>query len=298
MPKRVTQLQVGAKTDVGQKRDHNEDQFGVVEQYKEKAAWPLAEKKGNLYIVADGMGGHNAGEVASRLAVDIVAHEYYRDDSPDVETSLRQAIAHTYGMIEMIDDCVGRIFAALDKSGLQEDTIILFSSDHGELLGDHGLLHKGPPPYRQLLEVPLLIKGPAIASGHTIHALTSHLDLTPSLLDLAGIRSEDPAFDGQSIMPLLRGAQNSIRDALFAENHPRGVYDLYNQTILTDHWRLTRYPQHPQWGEFFDRTHDPFEHRNLFHEPGSSATIEMLKKIFADRFPPKPTVNARRIAKW
>ncbi len=92
MPRKVTQLQVGAKTDTGRKRDHNEDQFALVEQYKEKVHWPLAEKKGNLYVVADGMGGHNAGEVASRLAVEIIAQEYYRDDSSDVETSLRQAI--------------------------------------------------------------------------------------------------------------------------------------------------------------------------------------------------------------
>ncbi len=92
MPRKVTQLQIGAKTDVGKKRDHNEDRFGLVEHYKKKATWPLAEKKGNLYIVADGMGGHNAGEVASHLAVDIISEEYYRDDSPDVENSLRQAI--------------------------------------------------------------------------------------------------------------------------------------------------------------------------------------------------------------
>ena len=214
------------------------------------------------------------------------------------EASLRQAIAITYGMIEMIDDCVGRIFEALGENGLEEDTIILFTSDHGELFGDHGLLHKGPSPYRQLLEVPLLIKGPAIPLEQTIDALTSHIDLTPTLLHMAGIRSEDMAFDGLSILPLLKGEQNLIREALFAEYHPRGVYDLYNQTMLTDHWRLTLYPEHPEWGEFFDRIHDPFEHRNLFYEPESTTTIKELKKILANSYPPNPTVKARRIAKW
>ena len=119
-----------------------------------------------------------------------------------------------------------------------------------------------------------------------------------TLLHLAGIRSKDFAFDGQSILPLLKGEQNSIREVLFAEYHPRGVHDLYNQTMLTNHWRFTLYPEHPEWGEFFDRIHDPFEHRNLFYEPESINTIKELKKILANSFPPKPTVRARRIAKW
>ena len=72
--------------------------------------------------------------------------------------SMRQAIAYTYAMIEMIDDGIGRILSSLDSRGLTDNTIILFTSDHGELLGTHGLLHKGPPPYRQLTEVSLLLK--------------------------------------------------------------------------------------------------------------------------------------------
>ena len=99
-----------------------------------------------------------------------------------LETSLRQVIALTYGMIEMIDDCFGRIFEALAESGLEEDTIILFTSDHGELLGDHGLLHKGPPPYRQLLEVPLFLKGPAIPQGQTSTHLPATLTSLPRCL--------------------------------------------------------------------------------------------------------------------
>lgn len=83
MTKAVTQLCSGAKTTVGLKRDLNQDDFAAVEQFKDWHAWPIAEKKGNLYVVADGMGGHNAGGVASRLAVDIVAEEYYEDGSAD-----------------------------------------------------------------------------------------------------------------------------------------------------------------------------------------------------------------------
>ena len=84
------------------------------------------------------------------------------------DDSMRRAIAHTYGMIEMIDDGVGRILKTLAQQGQSDNTIVLFTSDHGELLGTHGLLHKGPPSYRQLVEVSLLMKGPFQSSAaHT-----------------------------------------------------------------------------------------------------------------------------------
>ena len=79
------------------------------------------------------------------------------------EPTLRLAIAHTYGMIEMIDDAIGRVIAALAARALEGDTILIFTADHGELLGDHGLLRKGPPPYDQLVRLPFLVSGPGIA---------------------------------------------------------------------------------------------------------------------------------------
>lgn len=92
MVKEVTRLRVGAKTDPGRRREQNEDDFIIVEMFKDKENLAAAEKKGNLYIVADGVGGQNAGEVASRMAVDIVSQRYYEDESPNVQLSLVGAI--------------------------------------------------------------------------------------------------------------------------------------------------------------------------------------------------------------
>ena len=215
------------------------------------------------------------------------------------EESLRLAIAHTYGMVTMIDDGVGRILEALRQRGLEENTIIVFTSDHGELLGDHGLLHKGPPAYRQLREVPFIIKGPGIPRGQDISCMTSHIDLMPTLLDIAGIDIVKSKFDGQSLMPLFSGSNGCLRNFVFAEYHPRSpAIQLYNQSVQSRKWRLTVYPEKPEWGELFDLGEDPFEHNNLFSEPEYTHTVRELKHTIDNYFPSRPKVTTERIAKW
>lgn len=215
------------------------------------------------------------------------------------EESLRLAIAHTYGMVTMIDDGVGRIMEALRQRELEDDTIIVFTSDHGELLGDHGLLHKGPPPYRQLREVPLIFKGPGIPSGQVNSSLTSHIDLMPTLLDFIGIDTANSRFDGQSLKPLLSGQRDFLREIIFSEYHPRSqAIQLYNQTVQSIKWRFTVYPENHEWGELFDLEQDPFEHTNLFSEPEYTTIIQELAQHFNQHFLPRPMVTAERIAKW
>jgi len=222
-------------------------------------------------------------------------------DTTDLsETSIRRAIAHTYGMVAMIDDCVGEILGALEINGLNTNTIILFTSDHGELLGDHGLLHKGPPPYRQLREIPLLIKGPGLISDKTLDILSSHLDLMPTLLELSGIDYQPERYDGRTLVAFIKELKGhgEARDAIFGEYHPRSPQKLYNQTIQTDRWRLTLYPQQPTWGELFDLYADPYECNNLYADKKYASIIKKLSKQLCREFPPQPDVSAIRIAKW
>jgi arylsulfatase A-like enzyme len=218
------------------------------------------------------------------------------DDISD--NSMRKAIAYTYAMIEMIDDGVGRILSTLDQCNAKDNTYVIFTSDHGELLGDHGLLHKGPPPYRQLTEVSMLINGPEVRAGETIEALTSHIDLAPTILELAEVSSDNVTFDGLSMVPLLSGAKNELRSCNFGEYHPSARPDLYNQTVSTDNWRLTLYPEQPEWGELFDLEADPEEHVNLFFDPSQNLVKNKLSKILANRFPPQATVDNEWLCKW
>jgi arylsulfatase A-like enzyme len=209
------------------------------------------------------------------------------------EASLRRAIAHTYGAVEMIDNAVGRIVAALEAQGVIDDTLLVFTSDHGELLGDHGLLHKGPPPYRQLIQVPLLLAGPDVPSVE-IRALTSHVDLRTTILELAGVKAE--GGDGSSLVPLLRGDAARIREHLFNEFHPRVVPEQYNHSLVSEDWRLTLYPRSAGWGELFDLRADPEEHCNLFEESQSRATIARLTATLRAEFPACPDIDSPAVA--
>jgi arylsulfatase A-like enzyme len=214
------------------------------------------------------------------------------------DDSMKTAIAYTYGMIEMIDDGVGRILDALKRSGFADNTIVIFTTDHGEYLGAHGLLHKGPASYRQLTEVSMLMKGPGIAAGLEVNSLTSHIDFVPTLLEMTGRLSEDSSYDGLSLTPLLSGETKSIREYTFGEYHPTVRSDLYNQTVYTDKWRYTIYPEMPDWGELFDLENDPSERQNLFFEPDVDQLKRELGEILAQKFPPQPSVENKALCKW
>ncbi|KQV41275.1 hypothetical protein ASC96_18425 [Rhizobium sp. Root1204] len=204
------------------------------------------------------------------------------------EETMGRVIAHTFGMVQMIDDSVGKLLAALRETGREDDTFVIFTSDHGELLGDHGLLRKGPPPYRQLIQVPLLISGPSINGGSVTDALTSHIDLFATLGQL--LVNGAPATDGVSLVPILSGDVRDVREHLFTEYHPRKDRELYNQTIVSKDWRLTLYPNQREWGEFFDLNADPWEHRNLFDDTVYSPKINDLTKHLLENMPPRSSL--------
>ncbi len=214
------------------------------------------------------------------------------------DDSLQLATAFTHAMIEMIDDQVGRLLQTINRIGISDTTIVMFTSDHGELLGDHGLLHKGPPPYRQLTEISFLMQGPGIPSQTNIDHMTSHIDLAPTILDLAGISERNHNFDGISMIPLLTKQSTSLREYDFGEYHPTSRPDVYNQTVRTDEWRLTLYPNTPEWGELFHLAEDPSEQINLYGECDTSAARVNLSDILRDCFPPCPEVENEWICKW
>ena len=129
-------------------------------------------------------------------------------------------------------------------------------------------------------------------------APNSHLDLMPTLLELAGVDGEGAALDGQSLVPVLRG-RDLERHVRFLEFHPRIDRRVYNHSMVTDRWRLTLYPEgEPGWGELFDLEADPGEHENLLNDPAHNCVRERLARRLESYFRARPNAGTALIAKW
>ncbi|MEM7140240.1 MAG: sulfatase-like hydrolase/transferase [Actinomycetota bacterium] len=159
------------------------------------------------------------------------------------ERQAREAIAATYGMIEAIDHGVGRILDRLDDLGAADDTVIVFTSDHGDMMGDHGLLMKGAMHFQGCLRVPLAISAPGSAAGRT-SSLAASIDLPHTLLDLCGVDGYQ-GMQGHSLVPLLDDQGASVRRSVLVEDDfpPSAVgpgLPEKTRTIVTDDFRYSR----------------------------------------------------------
>ncbi len=181
---------------------------------------------------------------------------------------LRQLIAHYYGLVTWVDDAVGRMLAALERSGLAEDTIVVFTSDHGDNLGSHNLVQKGGPN-EEAVRVPLVLRWPGqVPAGRVVSdAAVGTVDLAPTLLGLAGV--EAPAhFQGKSLADAARGRG--------APGAPWTVIETGQGAGV----RTSRHLYFVPWGQqkprlgprplfYYDLEADPFQMRNL--APGAAS---------------------------
>lgn len=198
-----------------------------------------------------------------------------------------------YAMIELIDDNVGRMLAALEASGQRENTIVIFMSDHGETLGDHGLLLKGNRFYEGLVRVPLIISWPGhFAQGLVSDALVELTDIAPTLLDAAGT-AYPPRMAGRSLVPILTetAAPGHHRDAVRCEYYRAlnpdgpGRDDGNFQYHFGTMWRTRRYKlcvyHGLAYGELFDLENDPHEFNNLWEDPQhAQVRFELMQASF------------------
>ncbi|MGI2295136.1 sulfatase family protein [Paenibacillus sp. GXUN7292] len=172
--------------------------------------------------------------------------------------------AYYYAMVEMIDEAVGRILQALNQNELDQNTIIIFTTDHGELLGDHGIWMKGPFHYEQLVNIPFIIHGPSYFPAGRADAIISLVDVVPTILELCEI-SIPSGLDGVSFKQLLLGQSASIRAAALIE-HVDDPGGLRLKTVVTERYKCTIYygEYGKQAGELYDLFEDPAEMINLW----------------------------------
>jgi len=182
------------------------------------------------------------------------------------DRGLREAMALTAGMITMIDDQIGRVVAALTEAGLFENTVICFTSDHGDYLGDFGLLLKGALPFRAVTQVPMIWSDSASRSARVNDALASTIDISATILDRAGL-APYRGIAGQSFLPSALGGAGHRDELLIEFNDAVAKLGLATparvRTLRTKDWRLSVYADEP-WGELYDLRADPRETHNLW----------------------------------
>ncbi|MFD4469611.1 sulfatase [Rhodococcus sp. NPDC058505] len=196
------------------------------------------------------------------------------------EKQYREAAAKEYGAITFIDDAVGTVLAALDEAGVRDNTIVVVTSDHGDMFGDHGLMLKAGLHYEGCVRVPLVVAEPGRNAGVS-DALVSSLDIGPTLLDLAGVEGY-AGVHGVSLAGVMADPDATVRDGVYIEEDQMfellpGCGPLQMRTLITDEGRITVY-RGTSDGELFLFGDDPGELVNRWHDP---AHVDAKSRLLA-----------------
>jgi arylsulfatase A-like enzyme len=218
-------------------------------------------------------------------------------------------MARTYGMVSQVDFHVGRVIKALEELGFRDNTLVLYLSDHGDLMGDHWLQQKGPFHFDGLIRVPFIWSWPGHISPDTVdESVVSILDFAPTILDLCGvpipegprpveslIPVEIDAWAGRSLRPNLEGGEVAGRDGVLVENDA-DYLGLRLRTLVTERYRLTWYAGQP-YGELFDLQEDPQELYNRWDDAAYRSVRDELVAHLLDQVVMSDPSLPRRLSK-
>lgn len=264
-------------------KNHGDDPFALCVSYLE----PHPPHTGplNEYHDADGLptgpGFMQQPGADVPLIVRLMSAYYMQSENYGLdlrtEAGWRALMARYWGNITLVDRSVGKILKALEESGKADDTIVVFTSDHGELMGDHGILGK-TLMYEESVRVPMLLRAPMLEQpARRIGGRFSHIDLVPTLLDLLDVPA--PAeLQGTSRVPVLEGrddleghdvfiewngADGHIRSSLGEAEPNQSMVHPHRTVVSADGWKLNLYGK--DQGELYDLENDPHELVNLYH---------------------------------
>lgn len=197
------------------------------------------------------------------------------------EREAREITALTYGSITMIDDAIGDVLARLKALGLEQDTIVIFTSDHGEYMGDHGIMLKLLLHYRGLIRVPFIWSEPG-GTAALDTSMGSSIDIASTILLRAGIQP----FNGMQGRNLLGDPALAPDTILVEEDSQRPMVGFPKpqrvRTLVSERWRMSvRYGE--DWGELYDLQNDPMEIENVWADPAFSAVKAQLFEKLALR---------------
>ena len=240
------------------------------------AKWFIEQRKSSqpLFLQIGFPGPHPPYDPPARLL------ELYRHARPTRKQLLRLR-RHYAANVTLIDEQIGEILALLQENGYLDDSVVIFTSDHGDALGDHGHIQKWTM-YDIITRVPTIVWAPGrIAQGLRVSELIQQMDLAPMLFELAGVEPPPPG-PAISALPLARG-NGKGREVVFAEHSADKILREVKliTMVRTESWKLVHYLDQP-WGELYDLQDDPGEVRNLWsmpkHEHRKSELLEVLRE--------------------
>ncbi|MGC6566911.1 MAG: sulfatase-like hydrolase/transferase [Akkermansiaceae bacterium] len=228
-----------------------------------------------------------------------------RDESlapwPRTKKVISDQLCEYYGLITHLDEQVGKVMKALEKSPHAENTYLIYTADHGLGMGSHGLLGK-QNVYEQSMKAPLIIAGPGVPAGKSSHGFNYVHDLTATIYGLAGL-PQPGGMDSRDLTPVIKGEKEAVRDHVFLP------FQDHSRAVRVGHWKLHQYPR-INHTLLFDLEKDPHEMKNLADDPAHAgqlkkmrAALEEARKDYGDQQPltvqnpePKEAVydNAKR----
>lgn len=187
-------------------------------------------------------------------------------------------------MLAAVDEGVGMLFSTLEKNGQLDNTVLIFTSDHGYWYGEHGLSVERRLAYEEGLRIPLMIRYPGLTpGGRIIDQMALTIDVAPTVLDLAGLRIGDiPKLDGRSLVPLFseKSPSNWRKSFLIQYNtdtvFPR-VYKMGYRAVRTERWKYIHYLELKDMDELYDLKNDPYEMKNRISDADSASVLAELQ---------------------
>ncbi len=192
------------------------------------------------------------------------------------EEGIREYTAIYHGMVKYIDDQVGRVLKKLEELGLAENTLVVFTTDHGDMAGAHGCIGKSIFSFfDDLVRIPLCMRFPGkIKPGTVVRNPVSQIDYMPTILDYMGLPAPEKVH-GSSMRPLIEGRQTKWRDYAFCQRGPAA------RMIRTERYKYV-FSRTPRATALYDLQEDPHEDRNLARTPAHASTIRMMHKRLMD----------------
>ncbi len=231
-----------------------------------------------------------------------LAHtEFRRNPEVPIDEAIKKGVAIYMGMVSHIDDQLGRLLDGLEEMGIIDDTIILFTSDHGDMLGEHWFLAKLLYFYNGVLKVPGIMAGPGVPQGKCLDGLAETVDLMPTLLDLAGVEIP-PSVQGKSWLPVLNGEDKVLHNETYTEhqyfaypeNEPMNEHVF---SIFDGRYRIV-YFKGRTYGQLFDLEKDPDCLINQWDNPDYAEVKAKLEKQLMNRIMDNLTRYDARQDQW